>query len=497
MNKSDLSLSALPFVSAVCHIAAQAGTLPYLVSLYCCQDYPAQRREFIILDTSADSQLGLIEMLTDGQQEALNIRYVHAPHFLTSDEIINKIKELSSGELIVELCDDMPYPQDYLRTKVDQRQATSKPQYSIGFYMETAFHYQIYRPIFNHLLDRGYSCHLVIADFVPPALVQEMQTLLGEINEPRLRACAYSKVHASKQAFDCLVSPYYTPALNNLAPIHIRTIYGLAKEQWNHAWWNAFYHQILCYSHYSQQALNINGNAVMVGNPRFDEWHNNPGDTTGFEELKLDPKKPTLLYAPTFGALSSIPHWAKWLERLSRDFNVITKLHHGTLYRPEEAPSLAIARRHLKKRIGNHALTFPALRQADYVLTDNSGFIFDAIHAGKRTILLNWENMESLLEDQQTYSSPYSADQKIRSVLPVAHNIEELRALLNAEEKWQQLEPQLSEIRDRYCDAWQDGKAGERAAQAIITAITNPAAPEENALLHSLRQMLFSRFIEE
>jgi len=492
-NKFDATLPDVPFVSAVCHITAQGGSLPYLVSLYCCQDYPAQRRELIILDASANSQLDQIETLTDGQNEALNIRYVHAPHLCASDEITNKIKALSSGELVVELCCDASYPQDYLRATVAQMQAAAKPQYTIGFYMETAFHYQVYRPILIHLLDKGYSCYLVIADFVPPALVQEMQTLLGEIDEPRLKACAYSKVHASHQAFVCLVSPYYTPALNNLAPIHIRTIYGLAKEQWNHAWWNAFYHQILCYSHYSQQALNINGNAVMVGNPRFDEWHNNPEDTAGLEDLKLDPKKPTLLYAPTFGALSSIPQWAKWLERLSRDFNVITKLHHGTLYRPEEAPSLAIARRHLKKRIGNHALTFPALRQADYVLTDNSGFIFDAIHAGKRTILLNWENMESLLEDQQTYSSRYSADQTIRSVLPVASNIEELRALLSSEEKWLQLEEQLADIRHHYCDAWQDGKAGERAAEVIINAITNPAAPAENALLHSLRQALFQQ----
>ncbi|WP_395489407.1 CDP-glycerol glycerophosphotransferase family protein [Cedecea davisae] len=362
----------------------------------------------------------------------------------------------------------------------------------IGFYMETAFHYQVYRSIITELLDRGFSCRLVISDGMPPALLKDMQELLGKIDEPRLGACLLSKSLAVGTPFSCLVSPYYAPGTDRLAPVHIRTLYGLAKEQWNHAWWNVFYSKILCYSHYSQQALNINGNAVAVGNPRFDAWHNQPDSLEGIEELNLDPQKPTLLYAPTFGSLSSIPHWAKQLERLGHDFNIITKLHHGTLCRPEEATSLALARRHLRKRVNGHHLAFPALRVADYVLTDNSGFIFDAIHAGKRTILLSWDNMEALLEGQQTFSSQWSPDQKIRSLLPVAKNIEQLRETLAAEEKWRALESELELIRYQYCDAWQDGKAGKRAANVIIEAITAPEPPEQNALLHSLRQRLFA-----
>lgn len=361
---------------------------------------------------------------------------------------------------------------------------------AIGFYMETAFHYQVYRTIIRALLDRGFRCQLVISDGMPPALLKEMQQLLGEIDEPRLGACLLSKSLTVISPFSCLVSPYYVPGTEKLAPVHIRALYGLAKEQWNHAWWNVFYTKILCYSHYSQQALNINGSAVAVGNPRFDEWHNQPDDLRGVEALNLNPNKPTLLYAPTFGALSSIPHWAKWLERLSRHYNVITKLHHGTLCRPEEASSLALARRHLRKQINGHHLTFPALRVADYVLTDNSGFIFDAIHAGKRTLLLSWENMEDLLEGQQTFSSPWSPDQKIRAVLPQVKSLEQLQAWLNAGDKWSALEEELAIVRHQYCDAWQDGNAGKRAAEEIIETLSTPVAEQENAFLYSLRQAL-------
>lgn len=598
---------ATPFISVITAVTAlQTEFLPYLVYLYCCQDYPPLRRELIILDTTPNNQQARIDSMVQSLSEDFKVRYIHSSLPCSDAEQRHVLNRQAAGEYIICMDSDVYYPATYLsdmlgvvqqhqipfvqsehidtwyshldriyrhqcaelsgpfhgtsayhrsyfhteapapaasflrhrsclavrlahgekhripfyppeeelttlsledlveepmlktwyrslKTAAKQAIAQAAERYVIGFYMETAFHYQVYRSIISHLLDRGYRCHLVINDGVHLALLKEMQTLLGEINEPRLFACLLSNAQANRQQYSCLVSPYYSPELNDLAPLHIRTLYGLAKERWNHAWWNTFYHRILCYSHYSQQALNINGNAVIVGNPRFDEWYNLPNADGGLNEIKLDPEKPTLLYAPTFGALSSIPHWAKQLERLSRDFNVVTKLHHGTSCRPEEASSLAMARRHLKKRVKNHALTFHLLRKADFVLTDNSGFIFDAIHAGKRTILLSWENMESLLEEKQTLSSPFSAEQRIRNILPEVRDIKQLRYWLGAEEEWQKLEEPLSQIRSHYCDAWQDGKAGERAANAIINALITPEPPQENALLHSLRQVLFNQ----
>ena len=122
----------------------------------------------------------------------------------------------------------------------------------------------------------------------------------------------------------------------------------------------------------------------MVGNPRFDARHNGTFDRALPENIQSDYRKPTVLYAPTFGALSSLPHWAEKLGRLSGDVNLICKLHHGTCSRPEEAASLALARRHLKQRTDSARHTLALLAKADYVLTDNSGFIFDAIHVDKR-----------------------------------------------------------------------------------------------------------------
>lgn len=361
----------------------------------------------------------------------------------------------------------------------------------IGFYMESAFHYQIYAPMLQALLDAGYACELLISDMVPRALIDEMAALLAGLNEPRLRGSLLTEAKNRQQKYACLVSPYYTPMLNGLARTHIRALYGLAKSGWNYAWWNAFYQHILCYSHHSQQALDINGSAKLVGNPRFDKWHRREIDPRALDELKLDAKKPTLLYAPTFGALSSIPHWAEALSRLRREYNVVIKLHHGTAQRPEEAEALAIACRHLKKRVTRHDLTLPLLAAADYVLSDNSGFLFDAIHAGKRVIALDWDGMEALLAGNSTYSSAQSPEQAIRHLIPTVRDMAQLRQCLAADYDWPSVEAAMADVRHHYCDAFQDGFAATRAAAVIMDAVDNPRPPEENALLHSLQQKLF------
>ncbi|MBV7403916.1 glycosyltransferase [Enterobacter sp. ENT03] len=377
------------------------------------------------------------------------------------------------------------------KRKAQQPPLANRLEKTIGFFMETAFHYQLYQPMITPLLEAGYRCDLLISDQVPDALLEEMCQLLATLDEPRLSGSRLSEAKNRQQQYACLVSPYYTPMLNSLAKVQVRAMYGLAKESWNHAWWNAFYHTILCFSHHSQQALDIGGSATVVGNPRFDKWHRGEVDVAGLESLRLDARKPTLLYAPTFGALSSIPHWAAALSRLSREYNLVVKLHHGTQHHAEEAPMLALLEHHFKKRVTRHDLTLPLLQCADYVLTDNSGFVFDAIHAGKRVILLDWEGMDELLIQDATYSNPHSAEQQIRSLLPTARDMAQLRQRLSAQDDWSTRDAALAEVRHHYCDPFQDGLAGQRAAECLMAAVDTPADPHANSLLHSLQKKLF------
>lgn len=343
----------------------------------------------------------------------------------------------------------------------------------IGFFMETSFHYEVYRNIIAELLKQKIHCELVINDLIEPSFVNDMLSFLNKISVSGLDCMLLSVAMNTDKKYSCLVSPYYIKHLKNISEVHIRTLYGLAKNQWNHAEWNTQYQAILCYSDYTKNMLALNKNNVhIVGNPKFDDWHNQRYAKVLPDYIKIDTKKPTILYAPTYGNLSSLVHWAEKLGRLGREYNLITKLHHGTLYRQSESTALKLAKRHLKTLVSDNNITFTLLHQADYVITDNSGFIFDAINADKKTILLNWQEMETLLAQNRTFSSVDSPEQQAREFLPVVNDMLDLRRYLANDYDWQQHTSRMEEIKTAYCDAFNDGKAGERAARVIIDTLT-------------------------
>lgn len=345
------------------------------------------------------------------------------------------------------------------------------PDECIGFFMETSFHYEVYRNIIAALLEKNIRCELVINDLIEPEFVNEMLVSLAKVNVPGLDCILLSTVLNSSKLYHCMVTPYYLDYLEKTAKIHIRTVYGLAKNQWNHASWNRRYDAILCYSHYTEKSLSVEAKTYVVGNPRFDDWHNNHYRNEIPSELNINPNKPTILYAPTYGELSSIVPWAEKLSRLSHEYNIITKLHHGTLYKKSELKALKTAKRHLKNIVSDSNINFALLKQADYVITDNSGFIFDAINADKKTILLNWSEMDTLLTDNRTFSSVDSPEQQVRKFLPVAHDMVDIRHYLSENYCWLQHAEQLQYIKKEYCDAFNDGLAGRRAAQVIINTL--------------------------
>lgn len=347
---------------------------------------------------------------------------------------------------------------------------TSHKTRCIGFLMETSFHYDVYINIITALLNKNIPCDIIINDVIEAEYVNNMVNFLGTVNVPGLRFMLLSSVLKHEQVYSCLVTPYYLSYAEKIAPIHVRTVYGLAKNEWNHAAWNGKYDYILCYSHYTAKALDLASRVKVVGNPRFDAWHSKKYPQALPSHITLDPQKPTLLYAPTYGELSSLPHWAEKLGRLSGEYNIICKLHHGTLYRKEEQQSLKAARRFLKNIVTDNTSTFALLEHADYVISDNSGFIFDAVNAEKRVILLRWDEMDDLLTKNRSYSTIESPEQQIRKLLPDARDMADLRTFLSEDYPWHKNAAELDFIRTEYCDAFNDGNAGLRAAEIIDEA---------------------------
>ena len=361
---------------------------------------------------------------------------------------------------------------------------------SIGFFMETAFHYDVYKNIILALLESNNVCYLVINDLMEESFLNDMTTYIKTFPQHKnLGLLRISKMHKEGLAVTCMVSPYYSPILHGRAQFHVRAMYGLAKDVWGHAWWNTFYDSILCYGRYSQERLNIFDTAVVVGNPKFDDWYHHKYDSVLVEALQGDKSRPTVLYAPTYGDLSSVSHWAEKLASLTDDVNLIVKLHHGTRFRQSDSAALALAQRYLSDYLVDGVPTFCLLAAADIVLTDNSGFIFDSIQAGKKTCLLEWSGMKKMIRNNQTLTTLDSAEQKARDYLHTAGDLESLLHVLKSEVKYHRADDEIAHYQKYYCDEFQDGLAGVRAAKVICDLAINNR--QTNLYLLSLRQKLF------
>ncbi len=112
----------LPFVSVVTPTWNRAAFLPYLLYIYRRQDYPADRRELVILDDSPQSHLPIIQKLTQGHPEKFNIRYIHHPERLALGKKRNMLNELAVGEYILCMDDDDYYPADKISYTIGMMQ---------------------------------------------------------------------------------------------------------------------------------------------------------------------------------------------------------------------------------------------------------------------------------------------------------------------------------------------------------------------------------------
>ncbi|MDO7161173.1 glycosyltransferase, partial [Acinetobacter baumannii] len=92
----------------VCPTYNRREFLPYLLYMWQYQDYPAEKRELVILDDSAQSNADLIAMMVD--PACPNVRYIHSEERLVLGQKRNMLNELAKGEYILCFDDDDYYP---------------------------------------------------------------------------------------------------------------------------------------------------------------------------------------------------------------------------------------------------------------------------------------------------------------------------------------------------------------------------------------------------
>lgn len=114
--------SPLPFVSVVTPTWNRRTFLPYLLYMFQYQDYPADRRELVILDDSPCSNADLIDSMKKYAACPHLIRYYHLPERLTIGAKRNRLNALAKGEYIICMDDDDYYPADKISYTITEMQ---------------------------------------------------------------------------------------------------------------------------------------------------------------------------------------------------------------------------------------------------------------------------------------------------------------------------------------------------------------------------------------
>ncbi|CAM3448738.1 stealth conserved region 3 domain-containing protein [Stackebrandtia soli] len=144
--------------------------------------------------------------------------------------------------------------------------------------------------------------------------------------------------------------------------------YSLAKERYQYGAWRAHADLNLMYGNRSLSFVSGFTRAEAVGNPLFDGYRR-AGAVGDFPTVR-----PRLLYAPTYGSLSSLSSVLPTLSQVDADITL--KLHHA-----EDRSVLAELPRGVEV-VYSDSDPAEVLARHDGVLSDVSGAAFDALYAG-------------------------------------------------------------------------------------------------------------------
>ena len=165
--------------------------------------------------------------------------------------------------------------------------------------------------------------------------------------------------------------------------------YGYAKEPHNFGGWRGFADLNIAYGPYAAAKMAHFAPALPLGHPRQQEVLSD-GFTQAARDRygpSLNPDLPTVLYAPTWGPLSSFERYGDALLALSDRYNLLFKLHHLTAER--EKDRVAKLRDEGVQFFGAGDDFFALAVLADAVISDYSGAIFDAGLLGKPVVLFD------------------------------------------------------------------------------------------------------------
>ncbi|HZP87700.1 MAG TPA: tetratricopeptide repeat protein [Burkholderiales bacterium] len=270
--------------------------------------------------------------------------------------------------------------------------------------------------------------------------------------------------------YACMVSnhpvdPSGDPLIKRLAHVNVRLMYALGKAGWNLREWNALYDAILCFGPYQAEALQQVTSAalIQVGYPRFDPFFRQREDKYELcRRYRCDPARPTLVWLPTWHALSSVSLHAHAVAGLRERYNIVVKLH------PLASQDGLDSARVLREAGIDHVITdssdnLPLYRLAEYLLCDYGGPAFGGLYTDRPLLLLNVPDAAS-----NPLMGPDSPDIVIRQVVANVDpsSSEAIARILADEQHWAAQERVRRELRRAFFAPYY-GFASEVAAGAL------------------------------
>ena len=195
------------------------------------------------------------------------------------------------------------------------------------------------------------------------------------------------------EQFDAVVSHAGPPRGKPLVRAKfIMVQYGYAKEPYNFGVWRKTADAICAYGSYAVVRFEPHAPAYAIGNPRWDDFSAEGFAATAKAALPaLNPDKPVVIYAPTWGDLSSLPQWSNVLSDLASNYTVLVKAHHNSL----RDGQLDFVASHEDLHNVSDVDLMQAIAVSDVMVSDYSGAIFDAIMCDKPVVLLDVEGIET------------------------------------------------------------------------------------------------------
>jgi hypothetical protein len=222
----------------------------------------------------------------------------------------------------------------------------------------------------------------------------------------------------------------------------------------------------------------IDSELVVTGFPKLDIMTEPNPELT--KTLNLDPGKKTILYAPTFYP-SSIEVFGERLAKLTRNYNLIIKLHHFSWvfkkYRHQKNLFLRLAEKY--DHVHLMPVTFTNIAElynySDILLTEASSTLFEYLATENPVIVCDFMHLRW---NHRLFPSRFNKrmDYEIASQLDFAYDLKAPKWLPATIEKALLERPvRVDRLRKRKIEMLGkvDGKASERVVEDLIKRIDN------------------------